>query len=134
MRREIKLWRINESYVLDLTFEQASACRECVAFAVEKSFGEKERSALQFGSSPQSLRELRQKLSGLRSNNGIERIVELTSDDLHSLYVALISSPSFFSHEEDFYIRIGHFKEAVLQLAAGLREAEPMGGQPPPLS
>jgi hypothetical protein len=44
-------------------------------------------------------------------------------EDLHSLLAALVVTPTLFSSEEDFYTRIGFFKENVSTTADGLVRA-----------
>jgi hypothetical protein len=41
-------------------------------------------------------------------------------EDLHSFLAALVVIPTLFSSEEDFYTRIGFFRENVVATADGL--------------
>lgn len=54
--------------------------------------------------------------------NGKDR-VQLSVEDFHTIYSALASVCTLFSSEEDFYIKIGFFRENVVALANGLLTA-----------
>ncbi|MFD8494928.1 hypothetical protein [Amycolatopsis sp. NPDC059657] len=47
----------------------------------------------------------------------------LSIDDLHTIHSVLLSVCSLFASEEDFYIKIGFFRENVLALANALAKA-----------
>ena len=49
--------------------------------------------------------------------------VPFSIKDLHVIHAALLSVCNLFSSEEDFYIKIGFFRENVVALANGLIKA-----------
>ena len=49
--------------------------------------------------------------------------VQVSVEDFHTIYSVLTSVPTLFSSEEDFYIKIGFFRENVVALANGMLTA-----------
>jgi hypothetical protein len=54
--------------------------------------------------------------------------------ELHVLHAALLATKSFFASEEDFFLRIGFFRENADELARNLVVALDRAGAPPSLT
>jgi hypothetical protein len=63
------------------------------------------------------------RLSGLYESLRRDSSVTLSVQDFHSLFATLIVAPTLFASEEDFYTRIGFFRENAVATADGLFRA-----------
>ncbi|MEW2504156.1 hypothetical protein AB0878_27190 [Amycolatopsis sp. NPDC047767] len=118
MRTKISLARDGELYVLRLTVPQVDLIESLLVFMDNR---------------PESDLVLRvwigctgSQISLLRGKVASSEASRFSIDELHTLLAALVVVPTLFSCEEDFYIKIGFFKENSLEVSLGLASAMKM--------
>ncbi|WP_432846811.1 hypothetical protein ACQPXB_39410 [Amycolatopsis sp. CA-161197] len=118
MRTKVSLARDGELYVLRLTVPQVDLIESLLVFMDNR---------------PESDLVLRvwigctgSQISLLRGKVASSEASRFSLDELHTLLAALVVVPTLFSCEEDFYIKIGFFKENSLEVSLGLASAMKM--------
>lgn len=104
--------REGDGYLLRLTVPQKSLIGSVLLFIRDRRESDRAMLALA-GCSRARLGELSARING-------EGRAQLSIEDIHTIYSALASICTLFSSEEDFYIKIGFFRENVVALANGL--------------
>ncbi|MEV4675609.1 MULTISPECIES: hypothetical protein [Actinomadura] len=79
---------------------------------------------VQVGASKSDLCEIGEKVG----KGDAETPVALSSQELHIIHSALLSTLIQFRREEDFYIRVGFFRDNLMRLSEGIAKAAAVAG------
>ncbi|MBL7488081.1 hypothetical protein I6A60_10525 [Frankia sp. AgB1.9] len=114
MRTKIDIARRESGYTVRLTDRQRATIRAVLLFI--RDHGGPEAVILQLGCSVEVLETLNQRLG-----DGGPR--DWSIEEIHSIYSALGAIGNLFSSEEEFYIRLGFFRENSIAMALSLLES-----------
>jgi hypothetical protein len=112
---KIAVRRIGDRYLIRFTEAQRSLTNSIGLFVRDRA-GEVD-SILRFGVGSAAVSEVMEKTQADE--------VELTLDELHVLFAALTGVVAMIQTEEEFYSRIGFFREQAMGLADALASALP---------
>lgn len=115
MRAKIKIEPLDDGrYLLNLSDPQRAAILTTLELLLSRSISA-EALIVQTGANRTELQTLASRLSTDTGDRA------LSAMDIHVLHATLTSSLNQFADsEEDFYIRVGFFRENILDLARGL--------------
>lgn len=114
MRTKLSVHHEGATYVVRLTEHQRSAVSSALLFMRDRSGSE--ALALQLGCSREFLGEIYRRVDENQQNGW-------SIEALHVIHAALSSIGNLFASEEDFYIRLGFFRENSAAMAVSLVDA-----------
>ncbi|MGW3413658.1 hypothetical protein [Streptomyces sp. NPDC000888] len=111
MRVKVAVVSTRDGFLLRLTEVQKQLICETLVFQADRSDGDRP-SVVRIGIDRASAMQIRQKI---REPNS-----EFHLNEIHVLFAALVATPVLMPSEEEFYGRIGFFREQAFALAGGL--------------